>query len=68
MSNRRDFIKKTTLGTLAVSSVLGYSGFAKNTKEEKISEIEDLGKKQKNQLSFRHGIMVYPLMKKPGNN
>ncbi|MEP7092623.1 MAG: twin-arginine translocation signal domain-containing protein, partial [Flavobacterium sp.] len=59
MSNRRDFIKKTALGTLAVSSVLGYSGFAKNTKDEKIPETEDLGKKQKKPIiisTWNHGL------------
>nr|WP_250347601.1 twin-arginine translocation signal domain-containing protein [Flavobacterium anhuiense] len=56
MSNRRDFIKKTTLGTLAISSVLGVSGFAANHENE--PETEEKEKNRQNQLLFRHGTMV----------
>ena len=58
MSNRRDFIKKTTLGTLAVSSVLGYSGFA-NSREDEKEEIENPLKKTKKPVvisTWNHGL------------
>jgi len=58
MSNRRDFIKKTTLGTLAVSSVLGYSGFA-NSKEDEKEEVENPLKKTKKPIvisTWNHGL------------
>src|SRR4051812_48230205 len=57
MSNRRDFIKKTTLGTLAISSVLGVSGFAKTKDEEE--QVESFEKKQKKPIiisTWNHGL------------
>ena len=57
MSNRRDFIKKTTLGTLAISSVLGVSGFAANQENE--PETEEKEKKQTKPIiisTWNHGL------------
>ena len=47
MSSRRDFIKKTTLGTLAVSSIFGLEGIAQNTDDKKSNSCQ---KSKKNLL------------------
>ena len=55
MSNRRDFIKKTTLSTLAISSFLGFKATAQNTDSEK----EVVLKKQKKPIiisTWNHGL------------
>ncbi len=59
MSNRRNFIKKATLGTLAISSVLGFRGFAKNHEEETEEILEFPSKRVKKPVvisTWNHGL------------
>lgn len=56
MSNRRDFIKKTTLGTLAVSSIFGLEAVAQNTENQKETLAVKKTKKPVVISTWNHGL------------
>lgn len=56
MSNRRDFIKKATLGTLAISSVLGLDAEAQNTENKKETSSAKKAKKPVVISTWNHGL------------